>query len=222
MNFNIRARMKFDACYYKRTYKDVAVAWKGSPFSHFMKCGWREGRNPSKEFMSIYYVCRHMSGVISENPLLHYIRNSKNNQSIQVVPNCKAEWISAQREVIKLHFDYDFYEREYGVGKEFAVDDYINRSLGVNPRRPCKNFDPEKYLYVAPYLAEPHVDPFFHFNIMTVSNRKRNNSKEIAIEDVYDVVSSQFDREFYKKTYKDVAQAGVDPVMHFLEHGWKE
>ena len=31
-----------------------------------------------------------------------------------------------------------------------------------------------------------------------------------------------FDREWYLRTYPDVASAGVDPAVHFLENGWRE
>jgi glycosyltransferase involved in cell wall biosynthesis len=30
------------------------------------------------------------------------------------------------------------------------------------------------------------------------------------------------DAEWYRRTYSDVAAAGVDPVLHFLLHGWRE
>jgi hypothetical protein len=31
-----------------------------------------------------------------------------------------------------------------------------------------------------------------------------------------------FDADFYLAKYEDVRKAGVDPVKHYLEHGWKE
>ncbi|PHK93430.1 hypothetical protein CR162_18690 [Pseudoroseomonas rhizosphaerae] len=31
-----------------------------------------------------------------------------------------------------------------------------------------------------------------------------------------------FDKAFYRAIYADIAQAGVDPVQHFLQFGWKE
>jgi hypothetical protein len=34
--------------------------------------------------------------------------------------------------------------------------------------------------------------------------------------------SKYFDKEWYLAAYQDVANAGVDPVKHYLEHGWKE
>jgi hypothetical protein len=34
--------------------------------------------------------------------------------------------------------------------------------------------------------------------------------------------SRYFNKEWYLTTYQDVANAGVDPVKHYLEYGWKE
>jgi hypothetical protein len=31
-----------------------------------------------------------------------------------------------------------------------------------------------------------------------------------------------FDSEYYSSQHSDVVQAGIDPLMHFLEFGWKE
>lgn len=31
-----------------------------------------------------------------------------------------------------------------------------------------------------------------------------------------------FDRDFYRRTYVDVRNAGADPFEHFMRHGWRE
>lgn len=222
MRIDFQARLKFDKKFYKQKYKDVARDWKGSMFRHFMEYGWREGRDPSEAFMSIYYAHRHMSGVLSENPLLHYIRESKKHRGIQTRPDSVAEWIGMQRDLIKNHFDYNFYKKEYGVDAGFAVDDYMNRSKTIVPRRPCRNFDPKSYLHVFPYLEESRTDPFFHFIILTTKIDCIEEHKKTNREVEQDVINSWFDREYYKKTYRDVAQVGVDPAKHFIDYGWKE
>ncbi len=38
----------------------------------------------------------------------------------------------------------------------------------------------------------------------------------------YGIVRSAFDRAFYLRTYADVAEAGADPLEHFLAFGWRE
>lgn len=36
------------------------------------------------------------------------------------------------------------------------------------------------------------------------------------------IADRAFDRAFYLRTYPDVAQAGLDPLEHFMAHGWRE
>jgi glycosyltransferase involved in cell wall biosynthesis len=65
---------EFDAKYYLETYKDVAEA-KVDPFEHFIFHGFREGRNPSNEFDTKFYIQRYFKGDASQNPLLHYLEH---------------------------------------------------------------------------------------------------------------------------------------------------
>ena len=41
-------------------------------------------------------------------------------------------------------------------------------------------------------------------------------------EEVYNVVAGAFDVDFYLNIYEDVAQAGLDPIRHFLDEGSRE
>jgi len=34
--------------------------------------------------------------------------------------------------------------------------------------------------------------------------------------------SGLFDKEFYLKTYRDVRMADIDPIWHYIKHGWKD
>jgi hypothetical protein len=65
---------EFDAEYYLGTYRDIAAA-KVDPFEHFIFHGYREGRDPSAEFDTKFYVRRYLKGQPDENPLVHYLRN---------------------------------------------------------------------------------------------------------------------------------------------------
>lgn len=39
---------------------------------------------------------------------------------------------------------------------------------------------------------------------------------------IYQLVALHFDNDFYFKAYPDVKAAGIDPVQHYLDDGWKE
>jgi len=55
-------------------------------FQHFMETGFREGRNPSPDFDSKFYLTAYMKGLPAENPLLHYIEHKMNLASMVGCP----------------------------------------------------------------------------------------------------------------------------------------
>lgn len=64
---------EFDPRYYLGQYPDIAAAGM-DPFEHYLRWGYREGRNPSAQFDTRFYLRRYLDGDLSENPLLHYRR----------------------------------------------------------------------------------------------------------------------------------------------------
>ena len=78
----------FDKDYYLRYNQDVAAA-KCDPLKHFMKRGWREGRNPSSRFDLQYYIEFNREAFASEeeaeNPLLHFLKHGK-SQGLFAIP----------------------------------------------------------------------------------------------------------------------------------------
>jgi len=73
--FAIKHSDLFDEKYYLLHNPDVRRA-DINPLKHFMKYGWKEGRNPSESFNTNFYIENHPS-VKSDNinPLVHYIRH---------------------------------------------------------------------------------------------------------------------------------------------------
>jgi len=63
----------FDSEYYLHTYSRDLNA-NNNPLTHFIKFGWQEGKNPSTDFDTNFYLNHNPdvreSGI---NPLIHYI-----------------------------------------------------------------------------------------------------------------------------------------------------
>ena len=64
----------FDEKYYLKTYEDVRNS-DIDPIKHYIKYGWKEGRNPSESFDTNFYLESYpdvrSAGL---NPLVHFIR----------------------------------------------------------------------------------------------------------------------------------------------------
>ncbi|MFZ3150317.1 MAG: glycosyltransferase [Anaerolineaceae bacterium] len=64
----------FDANYYLLNNPDVRRA-DVNPLMHFVKFGWKEGRNPSEYFDIVYYLQTYADvRKAGENPLIHYLK----------------------------------------------------------------------------------------------------------------------------------------------------
>lgn len=67
----------FDANYYLENNIDVKNK-NINPLKHFIKYGWKEGRNPSEEFNTNYYLELYPDVVkVKINPLFHYLKYGK-------------------------------------------------------------------------------------------------------------------------------------------------
>ncbi len=62
---------EFDPAFYLATYRDIAQAGI-DPFDHYLRYGYREGRDPSAAFDTKFYLNRYLGGELDQNPLLHY------------------------------------------------------------------------------------------------------------------------------------------------------
>jgi glycosyltransferase involved in cell wall biosynthesis/GT2 family glycosyltransferase len=72
-----RIQAAFDPDFYARNNPDVVTSGR-DPFEHFMKHGWREGRDPSPHFSVSYYLRRYPDIQRARvNPLIHYVLHGR-------------------------------------------------------------------------------------------------------------------------------------------------
>jgi len=75
--FLIKQNKMFNPQYYMTLNPDVRKA-DIDPLWHFIRNGWREGRNPSPQFNTNYYLITNPDvKLMTSNPLVHYIRHGK-------------------------------------------------------------------------------------------------------------------------------------------------
>ena len=75
-----------DQAWYLATYPDVAAAGL-DPVKHYLKHGWREGRDPRPDFSTRGYLALHeeIAGT-QQNPLIHYLR-----RGCRIAPQARRE-----------------------------------------------------------------------------------------------------------------------------------
>jgi GT2 family glycosyltransferase/glycosyltransferase involved in cell wall biosynthesis len=68
---------EIDEAFYRATYPDVAARGL-SPVRHYVRRGWREGRNPTRSFWTNYYLARYGKALEpGVNPFAHYVRTGR-------------------------------------------------------------------------------------------------------------------------------------------------
>ena len=129
----------FDRNYYLLNYPDVRQA-DLNPIFHFVKKGWKEGKNPSVLFNTSFYLSKNpdvkAAGI---NPLFHYIRNGKKEGR---VINDQQEEIRGRS--VKRYFD-DF-DNKFSPLVSIVVPNYnhvsfLNQRLDSIYNQTYKNFE---------------------------------------------------------------------------------
>ncbi|WP_166144826.1 glycosyltransferase [Methylosinus sp. RM1] len=232
----------FDAKYYLSAYSDVKSAGV-DPYTHFATHGWREGRNPSADFDTLFYKDRNLGGCLSENPLQHYALH-RNETDLRIFPESERDLLEVQRRVIGPEFDEGFYSRRFSVPIESALDHYLTIGWRAGYEPNC-SFSTEDYLKAHPHILVSKVNPFYHFvstRTQSCEQRRSGSVEPVAAAPKTKYVSTmkkplfvdgdraaeiaaiapEFESEFYLRTNSDVAASGNHPLLHFVDYGWKE
>lgn len=70
---DMQCRALVDSEFYLSMYRDIREA-NADPFLHFITMGYKENRDPNPSFDTHFYIRNHMSGSLSVNPLVHYVK----------------------------------------------------------------------------------------------------------------------------------------------------
>ena len=170
------ARVLFDDDYYRDSYEDVAFA-AFDRFAHFMDYGWREGRNPSASFSTLYYRDKHLGGEAT-NPLLHFVRKGQ-ALGLATLPANDGEYLDLQEDVSRSHFSESDYRRQSHYTGDNALRFYLESGWNTLVA-PSFYFEPETYLRAHKYVEKLAVCPLYHF----ASQQRMTGEARTPVEDI--------------------------------------
>ena len=187
----------FNPEYYLSRNPDV-VASGSNPLDHYLRYGWKEGRNPSPHFDAADYLQKNPDLQDSEeHPLVHYHRlrqertpEGRNDRAptepvgADQAPSSAFEPPRPAPTLTRANFDERLYTR---------LKDH---------------FDEDYYLATNSDVAREGVDPLEHF--LNIGGREGRKP------------SVDFDAAFYLRENPDVADSGVNPLAHYLQTGRNE
>jgi GT2 family glycosyltransferase/SAM-dependent methyltransferase len=184
----------FDHGYYLHRYADVRSSGE-DPVKHYLRVGWREGRNPSPLFHESWYRERNADVIgRKESGLEHYIRTGE-AEGRWPSPLFDPGWYRIVNEDVRNPGDSPLFH-------------YLRRGAAEG-RDPHPLFDTDWYVArhadVAALAKVGVVNPLAHF-------------LETARVTGYSPCEL-FDSEWYLSHYPEVSASGENPLVHYLQHG---
>lgn len=197
----------FDKDFYMSKYIDVASSGV-DPLNHFMEYGWRENRDPSKDFSTSYYMRRYQDTIpANTNPLTHYVNKGRALGFKTMFPE----------DEVKKYFDSEFYLRRYtdvSSNNKDPFQHYLEYGWKEG-RDPSPDFSTEFYLICHRDLIEPDTNPLVHYveigkGLGLITKSGEGPAKRF------------FDDTFYLKYNSSAIPAGQSPFEHYMTTGWKD
>lgn len=185
----------FDRAFYLQLNQDVAASGM-DPLKHYLVHGWREHRDPSRDFSTAGYLEMHRDvAATGGNPLLHYVRFGR----------AEGRPLGKQEDTVV--------ETELPV-----VDAHEESNVPAAPAEAPQPWDASAPIEEVAEAGSPSAaTPIFDAPEI-VRRSGPHVEEEIALIEQ----SGEFDRDFYCAMYEDVRGTTEDPLRHYCEIGWME
>lgn len=166
----VRASEYFNGSWYLQKYEDVRSAGMDAA-THYVKYGWREGRNPGPCFDTMVFLSNHKDllerGIC---PLVYLAENSETNDagaphSVTRMDSATRRGMSTLRKegasVIEgsYYFDEEWYRERYHVSGN-VITHYGEHAECCNP---SLMFNSSAYLEAYPDVKKAKVNPLLHY-----------------------------------------------------------
>lgn len=224
----------FDKEYYM---SDDLIENDVDAIEHYLCYGWRENRNPNKDFDNQYYISStEYLRENDENPLVYYILKGRENHDITKKLDVNSKYLldkdyTDTYSILRnsRYFDSNYYiehnpNLDYG---DDAIDYYIRKGR-YEDYPTSRYFDKKEYYKLNLDLKTYNIDPVVHYTTSGHKEKRPFKRAKLELEDlsVYgdDVVSyyntiydsEYFDEYYYIEHNSDVEEMDIDPILHYI------
>jgi GT2 family glycosyltransferase len=190
----------FDEEYYLRAYPDVRKA-DIDPLWHFVKYGWREGRNPSKDFDLNYYLTIYPdvkeAGI---NPVVHYV--IMNRKKIKILGQKEHKFFKLVKKFFFFLFNFGPKETFFRVKKKLIH--FKNKSYNINLNTDIKEENITKNEKI----------------VANIFNLFERNLKTYNFRNEYELMKSKINE--YKQKYLENIKTKEEPLIEINEKNFKD
>lgn len=130
------------------------------------------------------------------------------------------------RSVVASEFDSAYYlatNPDVAAAGADPLNHFLNEGWKEG-RRPHPDFDTLGYLISYPDVHHAGINPYYHYLVAGRSEGRHLGTVQTSNYSEWqrDMVATEFDSAYYLLCNPDVAEAGIEPIDHFMEHGWRE
>ena len=205
----LRKSRLFRPDWYRKRYPDTADA---DPIEHYLTSGWKEGRDPSPEFSTGFYLENNPDlRAGGTNPLVHYLRRgAAEGRRIKELSGYLAEHFYELARLSGL-FDSKWYKERYGEEPDPQADPLREfcRTAWREGRDPSPRFSQRRY-----WLDHRDLDwtnGLFHYIV-------RGALEDREIEPVEEPVCGVSRRRRIAVLVPDASEAGAGPGLEICRH----
>jgi len=238
----------FDKKYYLDLNPDVEIGGV-DPLQHYALHGWKEGRDPSKEFSTSFYL-EHNADVVNAgvNPLYHYVTRGRlegrapapegfagrnpnaaalhpDIHRLKILPRARQVELLRAEGVEQTYRDLQPDINKVGID---AIEHYLTYGW-LEGRRPLRWFDTKYYLGNHPELIEHNICPLLHYLLVGKANGEttlKPNAPAVmeALAEI-GIADDTWCELFHAPDYvalnglEDEGLEGDEALVHFIRNG---
>lgn len=195
--------------------------------AHYARIGWKLGLDPSPDFSTHAYLEAYpdvaKSGI---NPFLHYVTKGRSEGRV-AQPAVARDPLEAEIALLRAHVDTAYYLHRYPDIAAAGMDPVAHFCANGwrEGRDPHPLFSTDFYLSANPDVVAVGINPYLHY--VTAGQSEGRAALPPAPEatvarDVIETLRPHFDPVYYTAHWADVADSGIDPLVHYCDIGWKE
>ena len=192
-----------DGAFYRAVNPDLAKS-ELDPIGHYLRSGWREGRDPAPWFSTSAYLDANPD--VAEdgwNPLHHYLAVGR-REGREVLRSALADdYLLRGARVGEVRaWDFESLTADGRAAEEARAARRGERALAAS------EFDAAFYLEANPDVAKTGDDPLEHF-LASGWREGRDPNATFSVKD-------------YLESYPDIVEADINPFVHYLRVGRAE
>lgn len=207
----------FDSAWYLAANHDVQAS-AANPLVHYVKWGIAEQRYPSTWLNVLWYreIYPHLSR--EQDPAEHFLNEfgfdwiKAGLSDEDTLLDCMLKFLDAWNQLIRCPlFDDAFYRAQLPAEQHGTRSQLLLHYVAKGEREglsPHPLFSPSLYRLYNMSTTEVRESALAHY----LSNKWRGRG----------ITSPLFDSRWYLERYQDIAQAGLNPLQHYVQYGWGE